>query len=530
MFGRNCVLCLVLLTAACTEAAEPCPRPHLGGVAAQPPDVFSSHGLLSIALSFRTSIGPYGSQRYCYIAGDGSQAPTLRVKPGDEVVLKLENDLPAAAAPQGMNMRGPCGSGNFNAASTNLHFHGLSIPPVCHQDEVLSTSIQPSDSSYEYRFNIPLDQPPGLYWYHPHPHGFSEAQVLGGASGALIVEGIEKIKPAVAGLPERILVLRDQTLPGVAADADDGAGPAPAKDLSINFIPILYPADSPAALVAKPNRREFWRILNAAADTYFDLQIRTGPSLREARTPLAMELVAMDGAPIASGAGASRTHVFLPPGARAEAMVPIPAEGVFARLVTLGYDTGPDGERTPERVLANLFASSQAPELPYRIPESQANADRLSTALSNVAPAAQRKLYFSEEARDPAHPAARRAYFITVEGKTPKAFDMHSAEPNITVTHGTVEEWLIENRATEAHTFHIHQIHFQLMERDGRPVNDPSLLDTVDIPYWDGRSPHYPSVKLRMDFRSAAIAGTFPYHCHILEHEDGGMMGTIRVK
>ena len=80
--------------------------------------------------------------------------------------------------------------------STNLHFHGLTVPPVCHQDDVLKTSIQPDDAPFEYRLRIPDDEPPGLYWYHPHIHGFSKAQVLGGASGALIIEGIERADPS----------------------------------------------------------------------------------------------------------------------------------------------------------------------------------------------------------------------------------------------------------------------------------------------------------------------------------------------
>ena len=107
---------------------------------------------------------------------------------------------------------------------------------------------------------------------------------------------------------------------------------------------------------------------------------------------------------------------------------------------------------------------------------------------------------------------------------------MNFKDPDITVRAGTVEDWIIENRAHEAHVFHIHQLHFQVMERDGQNVNEPLLRDTVDVPYWDGKSPHYPSVKLRMDFRNRNIVGTFVYHCHILEHEDGGMMGSIRVK
>ena len=96
--------------------------------------------------------------------------------------------------------------------STNLHFHGFTVPPVCHHDEVLKTSIQQDDAPFEYRLRIPDDAAPGLYWYHPHVHGFSKTQVLGGASGALIVEGIERADRELAGLPERVIVIRDQDL------------------------------------------------------------------------------------------------------------------------------------------------------------------------------------------------------------------------------------------------------------------------------------------------------------------------------
>src|SRR5262249_27387436 len=145
---------------------------------------------------------------------------------------------------------------------------------------------------FEYRFRIPANQPPGLYWYHPHLHGFTKTQVLGGASGALIVEGIERAEPALAGLPERVLVIRDQDLlnpnaapvPGSAAppvilDADgdarntgDGSG-MPAKDLSVNFVPVPYPAYVPAVIRVRPNERQLWRVLNASAITYLNLRI-----------------------------------------------------------------------------------------------------------------------------------------------------------------------------------------------------------------------------------------------------------------
>ena len=86
----------------------------------------------------------------------------------------------------------------MKATSTNLHFHGLTVPATCHQDDVMHTMIETGSAPYEYKFQIPADEPPGLYWYHPHIHGFTKAQVLGGASAALVVEGIERAIPDVS--------------------------------------------------------------------------------------------------------------------------------------------------------------------------------------------------------------------------------------------------------------------------------------------------------------------------------------------
>ena len=165
--------------------------------------------------------------RYCYLYKDGSQAPNLRLNPGDLLILTLRNELRAAERRRRgggeagarrrcrrMTMLDGCdgATGAMAATSTNMHFHGLAIPPVCHQDETLKTLIGPGDAPFEYRFRVPDDTPPGLYWYHPHAHGFSKAQVLGGASGAMIIEGIERANRKLAGLPERVLIVRDEEL------------------------------------------------------------------------------------------------------------------------------------------------------------------------------------------------------------------------------------------------------------------------------------------------------------------------------
>jgi FtsP/CotA-like multicopper oxidase with cupredoxin domain len=498
--------------------ARACPRPLAGSAVTAPADLYSANGRLATPLSFQGSVGADGLAHYCYVSDQG-EAPTLRLRPGDELVLTLKNDLTPAqpgSVEHHHHGTGDCAGKQMTAASTNLHFHGLNIPPTCHQDEVIHTMIQTGDPDFEYRVKIPATQPPGLYWYHPHPHGFSEEQVLGGASGALIVEGIERLRPDVAGLPERILILRDQATPNRgAADSDDAKG----KDISLNFVPIASPLSLPAVLPVRPSQREFWRVLNASADTFFDLQfvVRLDGQIASAAQPL--ELVALDGAPLQAS---KPTHILLPAGGRAEFLVTTPPDGAFAQLVTRGYDTGPDGERTPARVIANIISRPTNPPAASTIPASPRGAGNV-ISLSSAAPSRQRKLYFSE---DPS--GNPRKYFITVNGSTPKPFDMNFQKPDITVRQGTVEDWTIENRAREAHSFHIHQLHFQVMQRNGTPVDAANLRDTIDLPYWDGGS-NYPSVTLRMDFRDPGIVGTFLYHCHILEHEDAGMMGSIQV-
>src|SRR5262249_15702706 len=110
----------------------------------------------------------------------------------------------------------------------------------------------------------------------------------------------------------------------------------------------------------------------------------------------------------------------------------------------------------------------------------------------------------------------------------PAVFDPSHERADITVRQGDVEDWTIENRSREVHAFHVHQLHFRVVARSLQPVTEPDLLDTVNVPAWRGVG-SYPSITLRMDFRDRRIVGLFPFHCHIAQHLDGGMMGTVRV-
>lgn len=545
-----------------------CPRPEAGSALPEPQDLRSQNGTLKVALRYRSVRDAQGQMRYCYQAADGSVAPNLRVHPGDWLILTLKNDLqPSAAATSGqgkpmtmatpvpmqlpMPIPDPCANGQMTALSTNLHFHGMSVPPICHQDDVLKTMIGPGDPPFEYRFQIPSDTPPGLYWYHPHVHGFSNEQVQGGASGALIVEGIEHADPALAGLPERVLVIRDQNLihpDAVAAKGsavpqapvlrdsegdilNTGTGEGkPSKDLSLNFVPVAFPDYRPATITMKPDERQLWRALNASAITYVDLQILVGG------TPQPMGVVSIDGVPVNEGGlSANRIlwqgHVLMPPAGRVDFVYKAPPAGTQALLITRAVDTGPAGENDPTRPLATILTQADAPEPRSILPASTTPPSAVTSAwLGNIKPVRERKLYFSEKPSDPSNPNSPIIFMVTVDGQQPAPFDPKSTVPNITVHQGDVEDWTIENRTQELHAFHIHQIHFMLVGFNGVPLSEPFLRDTVNVPYWDGNSPVYPSVKLRMDFRDPNSVGTFVYHCHLLDHEDGGMMGTIRIE
>ena len=158
---------------------------------------------------------------------------------------------------------------------------------------------------------------------------------------------------------------------------------------------------------------------------------------------------------------------------------------------------------------------------------SPADASALKFAnLSEQPPTTQRKLFFSEEFGGTNGPIQ---FYITVNGQKQKVFEADE-KPAIVTKVGAVEDWTIENRALETHAFHIHQIHFKLLEVDGKPAPNQDLLDTIEIPYWDGSGHPYHSVKVRMDFRDPSTAGTFVFHCHILLHEDLGMMHKILVE
>jgi len=496
-------------------AAQNCPsRPDSGTVVADPFNISSQNGALTAQFTLDHSVDISGYTHYCYKYQAPTQvveAPTLRVNPGDVLNLDVVDRIKDSDATK-MNMAPPLGpacgdGGTATINSTNVHFHGMNVPPVCHQDDVINTLIQPGTAGFQFNVHVPTTQPPGLYWYHPHVHGFTEFQVNGGAAGALIVEGMEKVRPEVAGLTERVFVIRQQYLvPWI---------PGPYL-LTLNYQVAPFLGGSPI-IQMKPGEKQFWRVANATLQDFLQLEIQLNGALQP------MELIALDGYPLAQTR--NQTSILVPPAGRAEFIVQAPPSGGTAVFFTNQYDTGPTGNLDLSQKLANIETTSDvaSTHMPKATPPSADGVKFFDFAQhpANI----ERKLYFSEEFGGTNGPIQ---FYITVDGQKQKVFEPNE-EPVIKTKVGAVEDWTIENRALETHAFHIHQIHFRVMEIDGKPAPNNDLRDTIQIPYWEGTGHPYHSVKVRMDFSDPSTAGTFLFHCHILLHEDLGMMHKILV-
>ena len=462
--------------------------------------------------------------------------------------------------------------------ATNLHMHGFAVPPVKPQDDVLTVCTDPAAApagcgqrQFTYHFRIPADMPEGQYWYHPHVHGEVQAQMLMGLTGAIVVEGPEEDARRAQGIAERVLIVRQtqdldagktQAAAMTAAPPErEGAAPhsgprrpATAIDtrhellctttsgidvISLNGTPVQV-GDAPDAAIAHfaipADRVELWRILNAATDAFLDLAIVDADGRL-----LPMTVVARDGSPVTDDAGAPLPaqaileSQLVPPSGRIEVLVRPPPAGHRAYLVTRAVDTGCAGDRVPERRLALIEASAPVAVTAKPIP----NAAHLSHAnfyngLLTRRTEQSRVIAFAEYPR-PGQDDQTDFYIVERRpGAVLKPYHMGTA-PAITVKAGTTEEWTIENWTNELHAFHIHQVHFRVLEIDGQRLKAPPLLDVVSVPYATATGYHSPEgpvrpgrVRIKVSF-PAELAGDIPFHCHLADHEDNGMMAVLRV-
>ena len=177
---------------------NPCQRPAAGTVVANPPALYSSGHFLQVQFSYQHAFDTAGRELFCFMTPDGLQNPTLHLSPGDHLFITITNNLPPGTSPMALNAPN-CGASFMNSTSVNIHYHGTNTPPTCQQDEVIKTVINSGDT-FQYNVVFPTNEPPGLYWYHTHVHGLTEHNTQGGASGLIVIDGIQDIQPVVSGM------------------------------------------------------------------------------------------------------------------------------------------------------------------------------------------------------------------------------------------------------------------------------------------------------------------------------------------
>ena len=451
------------------------------------------------ALTLAAVYDPLAGHNAFAYAG-GTVPPVIRVLPGKDIRLHYVNNLPGHSDEE-------CATG-LCSNMTNLHFHGLHVSPKNPQDDVLSMMAMPGQA-LDYKVIIPPDAPPGLYWYHTHPHGESARQDLDGMSGAIIVEGIDRYYPQLREIRERVLILRDQDLEHGAAIREQisrrveipsshcGAAPeqTPERVFTLN-------GDIRPRIPIDPGERQFWRIVNASPDRFADLQISSGR----------FEIVALDGMPLSYHDRLRPTrkldHVLVPPAGRVEAIVIGPPSGSGATLSTRCVDTGSDGDANPFMVLADVGGA-------HIVSPIRTAAITTGQAIYKDVPAQEiQRLQSTDPAFTVIFTEDKSGFYING-----KKFSMHD-DPMLRVRVGSMQHWRIVNSTKELHPFHIHQIHFLAYAQNGIQADPPEWLDTVNVPLGG-------TVDLIMDFTDPIIRGMSVFHCHLLSHEDKGMMAKI---
>ena len=429
--------------------------------------------------------------------------PVIRVSPGSAIMLRYTNNLPSHSDEQ--CALAPC------ADMSNLHFHGLHVSPEQPQDDVLTMVSSPVET-LNYKVVVLPGSPPGLYWYHAHPHGESSRQDLDGMSGAIVVDGIDPYYPQLRGVRERVLILRDgdlehtaeadrkQTLQRVESSSSPygtSTDQTPERVFTVN-------GEIRPQIPFAPGERQFWRIVNTSPDRYADLQVG-GQQL---------EIVALDGMPLSYHNRRRGTrkvdHLLVPPAGRVEAIVTGPRSDSRATLSTRCVDTRPDGDANPTMVIADVVGTARSESRIPRIPSTDGRA-----------------VYKEISAHTVEELAAKPSDFTVVFIEDNNGFYINGkkfamdAEPMLRIHVGSMQHWRVINDTRELHPFHIHQVHFFAYEENGVRSESPEWLDTVNVPYGGG------TVDLIMDFTDPIIRGMSLFHCHLLRHEDKGMMAKI---
>lgn len=427
----------------------------------------SSNGTLSTRLQVADTDVSLGGSRVKTVTYEGTYpGPTLEIRPGDTLNVDFQNRIDEP---------------------TNLHTHGLHVSPKAPGDDVLM-AVEPGQR-FGYHYRLGEDHPGGTYWYHAHQHTLSDTQVFAGLFGALIVRGALDELPGVAGRPERMAIISQTQL----VDGKMVPGDASSNSLQVTLVNGVY---QPSTTIA-PGEIQRWRFLNASS-LFLRLQFDGHP----------MHVIAIDGDPLT--ATDVRDVVEIVPGARADVLIEGATHGTYQLRSLSWAEYGPYySSMIPEpQPLLSLTSTGRA-QTSTPMPTTLLPLDDLRTATI-----ARRRRFVFEEI-EPRGTSDLHMFNYYINGKQ---FDHNVV--NETMYLGDTEEWYFVNKTYEPHPIHIHVNDFLVVAINDQPVNEHHYRDTAMLP---------PFGTLTIRTRFADFTGKFVMHCHILFHEDHGMMQLLEV-
>jgi FtsP/CotA-like multicopper oxidase with cupredoxin domain len=453
----------------------------------------SANGELNTTLRMQYAYKNIGGSRLYVRTYEGAvQGPTLRLKPGDVLRIELINDMPPNRDQAPIDHLLPH---QFN--TTNFHSHGLHVSPSGISDNVMRM-MEPGES-YDIEIAIPSDHIPGTNWYHPHAHGSADVQIASGAVGALIIEGDFADVPEIAAAQERLLALTEAVFDqfGMVEDFGTLFPETAAHFLAVNGV-------REPTITMRPGEVQRWRILHAGwqDDLFMDLEGHT------------LNPIARDGIPL-SRMGLTAPHkpeqptdypnaMLMAPGQRIDVLVQAGKPGTYA-FRAVPYD---QGYASPTGPIARLVIEGDplTMNLPTKLPTPP------EELIGDKEITGTRVLTFS--AMEPGTEEWQKFRFM-IDGKT---FDPDRVDQRVRL--GAVEEWTVVNETTDDHVFHIHVNDMLLTKINGEALEEPIWLDTAIVP-------RNGSITFRSRFLD--FTGKYMLHCHMMNHEELGMMQVVEV-
>ena len=494
-----------------TPQANAVPDPSTRPEVIAPVVVTSSSGSLDATLNARVAVVEMGVghpvSTYTYngiVPGE-----TWEVSPGDTMHIHLVNDLPEI--PEGQDPHDMVRPHAWT--TTNLHTHGLHVSPEGKSDNVF-LEIGPGEA-FQFEIAIPTDHPGGFFWYHPHKHGAVCQQVRAGMAGALIVRGEIDEVPEIAAAREQVLVFQAIEL------GDDYVLPDPIPHPGPNqaFYPrsrVFYTVNGQLLprITMYPGEVQRWRMLNAAEGKFMSFHIQDHD----------FHVVAWDG--LTMPAPEAETDVMMSAGNRVEALVKAGTPGIYEVVLTPGSSQHPD---MPDMANSDdVLQEDRSNELKIRpIMYLEVVDEGPEMSLPSTLPAYDPpilEIVASRVMRYTVHRGADNIEFLDF-GVDGKAF--HPDNPPYQMKLGTAEEWIVMNDSDpkyeeHAHAFHIHVNPFRVTSINGEILDKPIWRDTMAV---SGRDGDWFSCQMNLD----DFVGKAVQHCHVLSHEDLGMMEAIEI-